>query len=125
MTNEAEKAQRRVYMGPMARFKFQDASNYLELAGQCFRVAKRFQDAGVAYKQCGRLEEKLNNPEVAASFYHEAALCFQKDDPQEAAACYLSAINLFCQRQLFSTAARLECEVAELMQNDRPLTRLL
>ncbi|CAM9812108.1 unnamed protein product, partial [Ectocarpus sp. 12 AP-2014] len=117
--HQAEKAQRRVYMGLMARFKFQDASNYLELAGQCFRVAKRFQDAGVAYKQCGRLEEKLNNPEVAASFYHEAALCFQKDDPQEAAACYLSAINLFCQRQLFSTAARLECEVAELMQNDR------
>ncbi|CAM9176613.1 unnamed protein product, partial [Ectocarpus fasciculatus] len=116
---QAEKAQRRVYMGPMSRFKFQDASNYLELAGQCFRVAKRFQCAGVAYKQCGRLEDKLNNPEVAASFYHEAALCFQKDDPQEAAACYLSAINLFCQRQLFSTAARLECEVAELMENDR------
>lgn len=45
------------------------------------------QDAGVAYKQCGRLEEKLNNPEVAASFYHEAALCFQKDDPQGATDC--------------------------------------
>ena len=156
----------------------------------------------MAYKQCGRLEEKLKNPEVAASFYHEAALCFQKDDPQgvtarrgstvlssitesavtanfsffgatlylyhsrrvvshledhnglhrtcklpadtyssfhlqlcalalvhphygcchfdlEATACYLSAINLFCQKQRFSTAARLECEVAELMQNDR------
>lgn len=42
----------------------------------------KVQDAGVAYKQCGRLEEKLKNPEVAASFYHEAALCFQKDDPQ-------------------------------------------
>eukprot|EP00903_Cladosiphon_okamuranus_P017757 g16345.t1 len=108
-----------MYMGPLNRFKFQDASHYLELAGQCFRVAKRFQDAGVAYKQCGRLEEKLKNPEVAASFYHEAALCFQKDDPQEAAACYLSAINLFCQKHRFSTAARLECEVAELMQNDR------
>ncbi|CAN0150588.1 unnamed protein product [Scytosiphon promiscuus] len=91
----------------------------LPLAGQCFRVSKRFQDAGAAYKQCGRLEERLNNPDVAASLYHEAALCFQKDDPQEAATCYLSAINLFCQRQRFSTAARLECEVAELMQNDR------
>ncbi|CAM9280978.1 unnamed protein product, partial [Hapterophycus canaliculatus] len=77
------------------------------------------QDAGAAYKQCGRLEERLNNPEVAASLYHEAALCFQKDDPQEAAVCYLSAINLFCQGQRFSTAARLECEVAELMQSDR------
>lgn len=42
------------------------------------------QDAGAAYKQCGRLEERLNNPEVAASLYHEAALCFQKDDPQGA-----------------------------------------
>lgn len=40
------------------------------------------QDAGVAYKQCGRMEEKLKKPEVAASFYHEAALCFRKDDPQ-------------------------------------------
>ncbi|CAN0394108.1 unnamed protein product [Pylaiella littoralis] len=116
---QAERAQRRVYLGPLVRFKFQDSSNYLELAGQCFRVAKRFQDAGVAYKQCGRLEEKLNNPEVAASFHHEAALCFQKDDPQEAAACYLSAINLFCQTQRFSTAARLECEVAGLMHNNR------
>lgn len=40
------------------------------------------QDAGVAYKNAGRMEEKLKKPDVAASFYHEAALCFQKDDPQ-------------------------------------------
>lgn len=34
-----------MYIGPMVRFKFQDASNYLELAGQCFRVAKRCEPA--------------------------------------------------------------------------------
>lgn len=28
------------------------------------------------------MEQRLKKPEVAASFYHEAALCFQKDDPQ-------------------------------------------
>lgn len=27
------------------------------------------------------MEERLKKPEVAASFYHMAALCFQKDDP--------------------------------------------
>lgn len=38
---QAEKAQRRVYMDTITRFKFHDASCYLELAGLCFRVAKR------------------------------------------------------------------------------------
>lgn len=28
------------------------------------------------------MEEKLKKAEVAASFYHEAALCFKKEDPQ-------------------------------------------
>lgn len=37
----------------------------------------------------------------------------------EAATCYLSSINLYCQVQRFSTAARLEVEVAELMKKDR------
>lgn len=37
----------------------------------------------------------------------------------EAAVCYLSAINLYCQIRRFSTAARLETEVAELMEKDR------
>lgn len=36
----------------------------------------------MAYKRCGRLEEKLKKPEVAASFYREAAMCFLKEDPQ-------------------------------------------
>eukprot|EP00904_Undaria_pinnatifida_P009336 jgi/Undpi1/5532/HiC_scaffold_2.g00809.m1 len=117
--HQAEKAQRRMYAGALTRFKFQDASCYLEQAAQCFRIAKRFQDAGVAYKQCGRMEEKLKKPEVAASFYHQAALCFRKDDPQEATACYLNSINLYCQTQLFATAARLEGDVAELMLKDR------
>lgn len=40
------------------------------------------QDAGAAYKSCGRLEEQLKRPEVAAAFYHLAAICFQKSDPQ-------------------------------------------
>lgn len=37
----------------------------------------------------------------------------------EAAACYHNSINLYCQIKRFSTAARLETEVAELMEKDR------
>lgn len=37
----------------------------------------------------------------------------------EAAACYHNSINLYCQIKRFSTAARLEVEVAELMEKDR------
>lgn len=44
--------------------------------------SSKVQDAGLAYKRCGSIEERLKKPEIAASFYHEAALCFQKDDPQ-------------------------------------------
>ncbi|CAM9854018.1 unnamed protein product [Ascophyllum nodosum] len=75
---QAEKAQRRVYTDKLVRFKHYNESHYLELAAQCYRIAKRFLDAGIALKQCGRLEEKLKKEEVSASFYHEAATFFQK-----------------------------------------------
>ena len=65
-----------------SRSDFSPSTILLRLSVQCILYSAKVQDAGVAYKQCGRLEEKLKNPEVAASFYHEAALCFQKDDPQ-------------------------------------------
>lgn len=62
---------------------FTGRSAFCDANKRCWPVcACAVQDAGVAYKQCGRMEEKLKKPEVAASFYHEAALCFRKDDPQ-------------------------------------------
>ncbi|CAM9522243.1 unnamed protein product, partial [Choristocarpus tenellus] len=78
---QAEKVQRRFYTDNITHFKYHDASFYQEKAATCFRIAKRFQDAGASYKSCGRMEEKLGRADVAASFYHIAAQCFQKDDP--------------------------------------------
>ncbi len=108
-------------MYPVTLFhcKYSDAIEYLCKAGLYYCIAKRFNEAGIVYEQAADHERNLRATVSAASLYHEAAKCIEKDDPQHARICYSKAISAYCQVKRFTTAARLEIDSARLLEEDK------
>ncbi len=116
---KAAKTLKRVYPVTLFHYKYSDAVGYLCKAGLCYSIAKRFSEAGIVYEQAAAHERNLGATVSAASLYHEAAKCIEKDNPHHALMCYSKAISAYCQVKRFTTAARLEIDSARLLEEDK------
>ncbi|CAG9768706.1 unnamed protein product [Ceutorhynchus assimilis] len=96
--------------------KASEAIDYYTRAGNLFKMAKNWQEAGEAFRDAGDLNCKTQDDLEAALNYSEAGNCFRKYDTAKAVQLYTKAIKLYSEMGRFFTAAKIEQKIAELME---------
>lgn len=87
-------------------------------AGNMFKMAKKWTDAGKAFCEAAQLHWKSGNKHDAASGYVDASVCFKKTDPKEAVNCLNRAIEIYTDMGRFNIAAKHHMSVAEIYENE-------
>uniref|UniRef100_A0A158R5L3 C2H2-type domain-containing protein n=1 Tax=Syphacia muris TaxID=451379 RepID=A0A158R5L3_9BILA len=90
-------------------------------AGNLFKVAKLWKDAGEAFVKAAELNAaKGDAKHDTASNYAEAANCFRKVNPQVAVDCLMKTAEIYTDMGRFNMAAKNHCTIAELYENECP-----
>nr|AEE62558.1 unknown [Dendroctonus ponderosae] len=97
-----------------------EAIEYYTRAGNLFKMAKNWLQAGLAFTDAADLHSKTEDTLEGAINYSEAANCFRKCDSM-AIECYLKALKMYSEMGRFLTAAKLHQTIAELMEDERDL----
>lgn len=93
------------------------AEMYKSAAGQYIR-AKEWDKAGETYIKEAELQEKMGQSFDALSCYTNAAKAFKNTSVKEAVKCYKIAVELHCEANRFSSAAKLYKEIAIMEEKD-------
>ncbi|XP_030768367.1 alpha-soluble NSF attachment protein-like [Sitophilus oryzae] len=102
--------------------KPEEAIEYYTRAGNLFKMAKNWVQAGIVFVDAAELNCKVEDYLEAAINYSEAGNCFKKCDLSKAIENYMKAIKLYSEMGKFLTAAKLHQSIAEVMEDDRDMT---
>jgi len=94
--------------------KYEDASEMFTKAANLFKVSKNWNDAGAAFEQTAHCHLKCSSGHEAATAYSDAANCYKKTDSGRAILLYKEAVEIYIDLGRFTTAAKLQKEIAEL-----------
>lgn len=72
-----------------------DACELYQKAGNSFKMAKNWTQAGRAFCSAAEILLKQNTKHEAANMYNEAANSFKKIDPQEALNCLQKSCDIY------------------------------
>ncbi|RCV41990.1 hypothetical protein SEVIR_9G177700v4 [Setaria viridis] len=103
------------------RNKYEDAADLLDKAGNFFKLAKNWSRAAAVYKKIADCHLQGDGKHEAASAYVEAANCYKKFSPQDAAQALDSAVNLFLEIGRLNMAARYSKDIGEIYQQEQDL----
>ncbi|CAO3662152.1 unnamed protein product [Umbelopsis ramanniana] len=99
--------------------KYEDAAELYAKAGNTFKLAKRWIDAGDTFMKAADLHKKVADSRFEASRdYENASKCYKKSKPEAAVGALLEAINIDKEMANFRIAAKHHSEVAEIYEND-------
>ncbi|KAG0167666.1 hypothetical protein DFQ28_005844 [Apophysomyces sp. BC1034] len=99
--------------------KYEDAAEIYEKAGNMFKLAQQWSQAGGAFIEAAKLYRQANVALFDASrAYDSAAKCFKRTNPQGAIKALNEAIEIDNQGGNFRAAARHYQDVAELYENE-------
>lgn len=98
--------------------KYDEAADDYKRAGNLFKLAKNLQKAGEAYYKAGETLLLAKSSIEAAHAFSDAATCWRKTSPKEAAQCLERLISLVADEGRFSMAAKHEKDLAELYEKD-------
>mmetsp|Transcript_30890 Transcript_30890/g.71793 ORF Transcript_30890/g.71793 Transcript_30890/m.71793 type:complete len:275 (-) Transcript_30890:773-1597(-) len=101
--------------------KYEEAAEMFTKAANLFKVSKSWNDAGSAFEQTARCHLKCDSPHEAATAYSDAANCYKKTDAQRAILLYKEGVALQIDMGRFTTAAKLQKEIAELHEGENNL----
>lgn len=87
-------------------------------AANLFKMAKKWSQAGETFVTISQHHTKLGNKHDAATNYVDAANCFKKSDPKEAAACLVKAVEIYTDMGRFTIAAKHHQTIAEIYESD-------
>ncbi|ORZ02897.1 soluble NSF attachment protein [Syncephalastrum racemosum] len=105
------------FIGPSN--KYEDAAELYEKAGNMFKLAQQWTNAGDAFKEAAKLFQRAGGANFDGSrAYENAAKCYKRNDPHAAVASLREAITLDHEGGNFRQAARHFQEVAELYENE-------
>ncbi|KAL9644155.1 hypothetical protein ABK040_005619 [Willaertia magna] len=97
----------------------EDALECYRKAGNMYKMAKAWREAGDTFKKMIPLVSKSGSIYEAATTYIDASNCYRQATlREEAGECIREAISLFTESGKFATAAKYEKEVAELCEKD-------
>jgi alpha-soluble NSF attachment protein len=98
--------------------KFEDALALFEKAANKYKMTKNYKEAGDTYMKMVQCHVKLNSKYDAASAYYDASQMYRKVDPKLAIDALQQAIAVQTELGKFSTAAKLEKELGELLEEE-------
>ncbi|XP_070492128.1 alpha-soluble NSF attachment protein-like [Chironomus tepperi] len=87
-------------------------------AGNMFKIAKKWQQAGSAFCEAAKLHEKTRSYHDIATNFVEASNCYKQVDPNEAVSCLLKAIDIYTEKGNLTMAARQHQSIAEIFENE-------
>ncbi|KAL3134901.1 hypothetical protein ABBQ32_007867 [Trebouxia sp. C0010 RCD-2024] len=103
------------FLGGMGA-KYDDAAELLESAGNNFKLAKAWRDAGDTYSKLAEVHVKQDSKTDAAQAYVEASKAYQRVDKSNALRCMHKAIGYYTDLGRLGMAARNLREVAETQE---------
>lgn len=98
--------------------KYENAKELYQKAANQYKVEKLWSEAGDAFVKVAECEIKMKSQHEAASTFKDAASCFKKSNPEEAYIYFNEAITLYCEIGRFTTAGKLEKEIAEIHEGE-------
>jgi alpha-soluble NSF attachment protein len=109
---EAEKALKKwgLFAG---NSKYEDAAEAYQKAGNSFKTAKDWSQAGSSFLEAAKLQLRLKNEHEAATLYRDGARALKNIDSTAAVDAYTEAIMLETELGRHANAAKLHKEVAE------------
>lgn len=90
----------------------------LAKAANMFKMAKKWSQAGNTFSKIANHHVKEGAKHDAATNYVEAANCYKKTDPKEAAGSLQKAIDIYTDMGRFTIAAKHHQTVAELFESE-------
>mmetsp|Transcript_9789 Transcript_9789/g.28746 ORF Transcript_9789/g.28746 Transcript_9789/m.28746 type:complete len:354 (-) Transcript_9789:1900-2961(-) len=100
------------------KIKFMDSAVLYERAAECFRIAHMWQDAGEALGRCADLQLSIGNKPKSVVYASLAGEVAERLNPVEAVIYYRNAIAVSASLQDYKTAAALQFQIAELLDDD-------
>lgn len=120
-----EEAEKKMNSGGFFKALFSKNSNrveesieYYTRAGNLFKMAKNWPQAGYAFSDAADLNFRNDNYVEAATNYIDAANCFKRCDSSKATEYYLKAIDIYCDKGKFVMAAKYHQVIAELLEGE-------
>lgn len=118
MVKEAEKTLNKFSLFS-SRGKKEDAADLFQRAGNSYKVAKRWDEAGMAFARAGALHKELGDQHDAAQAFVEAAKCFRKTSHDRAIEILLAeVIPGMLEGGRHVQAAKAYEEIAEMYEED-------
>eukprot|EP00013_Stygamoeba_regulata_P023777 CAMPEP_0177649518 /NCGR_PEP_ID=MMETSP0447-20121125/11438_1 /TAXON_ID=0 /ORGANISM="Stygamoeba regulata, Strain BSH-02190019" /LENGTH=286 /DNA_ID=CAMNT_0019152299 /DNA_START=59 /DNA_END=919 /DNA_ORIENTATION=- len=98
--------------------KTEEAAEIYTKAGNAYKVAKKWEQAGLAFSKAADCQLKLKNTYEAATALVNAGNVYKKSSAGDAVACLEQAVQYYAEEGRFNMAARYQKEVAELLEAD-------
>ncbi|XP_043272379.1 alpha-soluble NSF attachment protein [Venturia canescens] len=98
--------------------KVEEAVECYQRAANMFKMAKKWPSAGAAFCEAATLHSKAGSRHDAATNYVDAANCYKKTDPNEAANCLVKAIEIYTDMGRFTMAAKHHQSIAEMYESE-------
>ena len=95
-----------------------DAIELYVRAGNMFKMAKKWSEAGEAFSEAAKLHWNAGNRHDAATGFVDAGVCYKKSDPKEAVNSISRAIEIYTEMGRFNLAAKHHVTVAEIYESD-------
>ncbi|KAJ8964803.1 hypothetical protein NQ314_004610 [Rhamnusium bicolor] len=98
--------------------RIEESIEYYTRAGNLFKMAKNWSQAGFAFADAADLNFRNDNYVEAAINFVEAANCFKRCDINKAIDYYLKAIAIYSEKGKFVMAAKYHQLIAELLEDE-------
>lgn len=98
--------------------KYEEAAELFEKAGNQYKLAKAWNEAGETFMKLADCHIKLESKHEAASAWVEAAKAFLKSDQRRAVSCLQQAVSLYTDMGRLGMAARQLREIAEVLEKE-------
>jgi len=98
--------------------KKEEALELYQKGAVCYKQAKKWQEAGDAYKKCAEMMLEMKNDFEASNHFIEASVCFKKCSVPLTVQCYEAACRIQIDKGRFQQAAKMYKEVAEIAEAD-------
>jgi len=98
--------------------KQDDALECYARAANLFKMAKKWSAAGNTFTTVANHHIKAGNKHDAATNFVDAANCYKKTDPKEAAASLQKAIDIYTDMGRFTIAAKHHQTIAEIFESE-------
>ena len=98
-----------------------DAADLFIQAGNLFKMAKLWDDAGKAFVRAAEIKAAdADAKHDQASQYQEAGNCYRKTNPQFAVECLLRTCDIYTDMGRFNMAAKIHTTIAEIFETEAP-----